>query len=227
MGHNVVLRFRLATDCSRGRDRLVQLTRFRSLTLTTCIPRPLPHHQRRHHRRDIRLQRRLRLRPQRPQPQFQLRPLRRVRLHRLHHHLHLHQRGHLRLRLRSQRPPLQLRPLRRVRPRRPHLQRQLLPPTPTPAPCAVIALNENFDAVTAPALPAGWVSSFFSGPSGCQPRAICALGTDWTTSTTTPASSPNCAFHNAPSCVHRSRPWTRPPFPASADPSWTSSTLTM
>jgi hypothetical protein len=75
------------------------------------------------------------------------------------------------------------------------------PTTPTPVPCTIISLNENFDAVTAPALPAGWSSSFNQGPAGCPPAQICTQGTNWATTTTTPASPPNCAFHDAPSCV--------------------------
>jgi hypothetical protein len=55
-----------------------------------------------------------------------------------------------------------------------------IPPSPTPSgPCV-----ENFDAVTAPALPAGWVAS---NPDPGD-------GTLWVTSTTTPESAPNDAF---------------------------------
>ena len=54
------------------------------------------------------------------------------------------------------------------------------PVSPTPSgPCV-----ENFDGVTAPALPAGWVAS---NPDPGD-------GTLWVTSTTTPASPPNAAF---------------------------------
>ena len=83
--------------------------------------------------------------------------------------------------------------------------------TPTPAACAIISLNESFDTVTPPALPAGWTSSFTPGPATCIPSGTCALGTAWTTSATNPASPPNCAFHNAPGCVTDSALDT-PPF---------------
>jgi len=77
------------------------------------------------------------------------------------------------------------------------------PPTPTTTPglCSYVFLNESFDGVTAPALPPGWVSSFTPGPANCTPAGTCALGTNWTTSTIDPHSPPNCAFHDAPSCV--------------------------
>ncbi len=45
-----------------------------------------------------------------------------------------------------------------------------------------IILSENFDGVTAPAIPAGWTTK----ASGAEPA--------WVTSTTQPVSSPNCAF---------------------------------
>ncbi len=50
-----------------------------------------------------------------------------------------------------------------------------------------LTLSENFDGVTAPALPAGWVNTQTSGTL-----------ISWTTSTTTPFSSPNAAFANDP-----------------------------
>jgi hypothetical protein len=77
------------------------------------------------------------------------------------------------------------------------------PPTPTitPGQCTYVFLSENFDGVTAPALPPGWVSSFTPGPANCTPTGTCALGSNWTTSTTNPSSPPNCAFHDDPSCV--------------------------
>jgi len=75
------------------------------------------------------------------------------------------------------------------------------PVTPTPSSCTIISLNEGFDTVTPPALPAGWTSSFTPGPATCIPSGTCALGTAWTTSATNPSSAPNCAFHNAPGCV--------------------------
>jgi hypothetical protein len=75
-------------------------------------------------------------------------------------------------------------------------------PTPSPTPCGLItAFAEDFDGVIAPALPAGWVTSFTPGPANCTPTGTCALGTNWVTSTMTPDTAPNCAFHNAPGCV--------------------------
>ena len=86
--------------------------------------------------------------------------------------------------------------------------------TPTPTPCGlIITLRENFDGVTAPALPAGWASSFTPGPANCTPTGTCALGTNWTTSTALPFSPSNCAFHDAPGCVTDSVLDT-PPFVA-------------
>ena len=49
-----------------------------------------------------------------------------------------------------------------------------------------ISNSENFDGVTAPALPANWTST------------LSGAGTGWTTSTTTPASAPNAAFAGDP-----------------------------
>lgn len=75
-------------------------------------------------------------------------------------------------------------------------------PTPGPSPCGIIVtLSENFDGVTAPALPPGWTSSFTSGSADCSPSGTCLLGTNWVTTLTDPASPPHCVFHNAPSCV--------------------------
>jgi cell division septation protein DedD len=75
-------------------------------------------------------------------------------------------------------------------------------PTPSPTPCGlIIAFSESFDGVIAPALPAGWTTSFTPGPANCTPTGTCALGTNWATSTTAPDTAPNCAFHNAPGCV--------------------------
>ncbi len=66
----------------------------------------------------------------------------------------------------------------------------------------VVVLSENFDGVTAPALPAGWTTSFVNGAANCTPTGTCALGNNWTTSiTNTPPSAPNAAFHNNPTCV--------------------------
>ncbi len=54
--------------------------------------------------------------------------------------------------------------------------------TPSPMPCDKMVV-ENFDSVTAPALPPGWSSAF------------------WVTETTTPDTAPNDAFVNAPAFV--------------------------
>ena len=75
------------------------------------------------------------------------------------------------------------------------------PPTPTPIPCLITHFRENFDGVTAPALPPGWEANFTPGAANCTPAGLCALGTNWATSTTNPTSPPNCAFHDAPGCV--------------------------
>ena len=75
-------------------------------------------------------------------------------------------------------------------------------PTPQTTPCGlVIFLSENFDGVTAPGLPPGWVSSFAAGPANWSPAGTCALGTNWVTNTINPNTPPNCAFHDAPACV--------------------------
>ncbi|MEY2490806.1 MAG: hypothetical protein QOC70_2748 [Verrucomicrobiota bacterium] len=74
--------------------------------------------------------------------------------------------------------------------------------TPSPTPCGLIyRFRENFDGVTAPGLPAGWVTGFTPGAANCTPSGTCALGTKWATSTTNPDTAPNCVFHNAPGCV--------------------------
>jgi hypothetical protein len=63
--------------------------------------------------------------------------------------------------------------------------------TVTPSPtCAGVALTENFDSVTAPALPAGWVASNATGGAPL-----------WVTSTTTPDTPPNTAFIDDPNVV--------------------------
>ena len=54
-----------------------------------------------------------------------------------------------------------------------------------------VTLAENFDGVTAPALPAGWVNTQTSG-----------TGISWTTTTTTPSSGVNAAFANDPATVN-------------------------
>jgi hypothetical protein len=63
------------------------------------------------------------------------------------------------------------------------------------------AFMENFDGVTAPALPAGWVSSTTAGAANCTPTGTCALISNFTTVNTTSDTAPNSAFHNDPSCV--------------------------
>jgi len=64
------------------------------------------------------------------------------------------------------------------------------------------AFSENFDGVVAPALPAGWVTAFTNGDGDCTVGGpLCTLGSNWTTSATTPDTAPNDAFHNDPSCV--------------------------
>jgi hypothetical protein len=75
-------------------------------------------------------------------------------------------------------------------------------PTPSPTPCGlIITLSENFDGVTAPALPPDWTTSFTTGPANCAPTGTCALGTNWGTNNTAPDSPPHCVFHDAPGCV--------------------------
>lgn len=56
-----------------------------------------------------------------------------------------------------------------------------------------VLLSQNFDTVTAPALPAGWTTVQLSG------TAI-----NWVTTTTTPSSPPNAAFANDPATVNLS-----------------------
>ncbi len=67
--------------------------------------------------------------------------------------------------------------------------------TPTATPCGGTALSQNFDGVTAPALPAGWVASNAVNPDGIL----------WVTSTSTPDSAPNAAFINDPSVTSDKR----------------------
>jgi hypothetical protein len=61
-------------------------------------------------------------------------------------------------------------------------------PTPTAAPtttpCGGTVFSQNFDGVTAPALPAGWVAT----------NPVVGNGILWVTSTTNPYTSPNVAF---------------------------------
>jgi hypothetical protein len=61
-----------------------------------------------------------------------------------------------------------------------------------PTSTSIIPLSENFDGVTAPALPAGWTATVAAG-----------LATNnWRTVTTTPDTAPNAAFVPDPSTVH-------------------------
>ena len=64
-------------------------------------------------------------------------------------------------------------------------------PTPSPTPCPAV-FSDNFDGVTAPALPPGWVAT---NVAGADPVL-------WVTSTTTPDSAPNAAFINDPATVN-------------------------
>ena len=64
-----------------------------------------------------------------------------------------------------------------------------------------VIFSENFDGVVAPALPAGWTTSFTNGAANCTPSGTCALGSNWTTVNTSSDTAPNSAFHNNPSCV--------------------------
>jgi hypothetical protein len=61
---------------------------------------------------------------------------------------------------------------------------QPAPPAPTPTATPAEPCIENFDAITAPALPAGWVAT----------NPVPGNGIRWVTSTTTPDSAPNAAF---------------------------------
>ena len=64
------------------------------------------------------------------------------------------------------------------------------------------AFTQNFDGVTAPALPAGWVSATTNGDGDCTVGGpLCTLGTQWTTVSGSSDTAPNHAFHNDPSCV--------------------------
>ncbi|MFL6276911.1 MAG: S8 family serine peptidase, partial [Blastocatellia bacterium] len=53
---------------------------------------------------------------------------------------------------------------------------------------------QNFDGVTAPALPAGWTTSFVNG-------SACSIGSNWTTTATNVDTAPNAAFHNDVNCI--------------------------
>jgi HYR domain len=64
----------------------------------------------------------------------------------------------------------------------------------TPHLIQAVIFSENFDGVTAPALPAGFTTSFVNG-------AGCSAGSNWVTTTTNPFSAPNAAFHNDPNCI--------------------------
>jgi hypothetical protein len=68
-----------------------------------------------------------------------------------------------------------------------------------------VVFSENFDGVTAPALPAGWTSAFTNGDGDCTVGGpTCALGTNWATVSTGADTPPNAAFRNDPSCVTNS-----------------------
>ena len=65
-----------------------------------------------------------------------------------------------------------------------------------------VVFSENFDGVSAPALPAGWSSTFTDGDGDCTVGgALCTQGSNWTTVNTSSDTAPNSAFHNNPSCV--------------------------
>jgi hypothetical protein len=65
-----------------------------------------------------------------------------------------------------------------------------------------VAFTQNFDGVTAPALPAGWVSAFTNGDGDCTVGGpLCTLGSNWVTQASGADTAPNSAFHNDPSCV--------------------------
>ena len=64
-----------------------------------------------------------------------------------------------------------------------------------------VVFTENFDGVTAPALPAGWVSASTAGAANCTPTGTCALTSQWTTVASPNDTAPNSAFHNEPTCV--------------------------
>jgi hypothetical protein len=68
----------------------------------------------------------------------------------------------------------------------------------------VTTLSENFDGVTAPALPAGWVAT--TGGSGTCSSVL------WVTSTASVQSAPNSAFAPDPACV-RDNTLDSPSFP--------------
>jgi hypothetical protein len=69
-----------------------------------------------------------------------------------------------------------------------------------------VAFMENFDGVTAPALPAGWATAFTNGDGDCTVGgALCTFGSNFTTlNSGSVDTAPNAAFHNDPSCVTNS-----------------------
>lgn len=69
------------------------------------------------------------------------------------------------------------------------------PPPPTPPPCLYYYFKENFDALTPPALPPGWVTASSPGPANCTPTGTCSFRTNWETI------AGGFAFHNDPECV--------------------------
>ena len=78
-------------------------------------------------------------------------------------------------------------------------------PTPTPTPPPGGSCTENFDGVTAPALPAGWVATNAAGPDPL-----------WITSPTTPDTAPNDAVVKDPPEISDKRLDTRNIFITSA-----------
>jgi len=63
-------------------------------------------------------------------------------------------------------------------------------PSPTGTPCLITRLSEDFDDVTAPALPAGWIAT---NVIGVPPL--------WVTTTSTPDTAPNAAFIDDPAFI--------------------------
>lgn len=66
-----------------------------------------------------------------------------------------------------------------------------------------VVFTENFDGVTEPALPAGWVSTSTNLDADCTPGGpLCGLGSNWATIATGAVdTAPQAAFHDDPSCV--------------------------
>jgi hypothetical protein len=72
---------------------------------------------------------------------------------------------------------------------------------------AATLLQENFDGVVAPALPAGWSNVNLT---------TCASGVPWTTAVAVPDTAPNTAFVNDPNCID-DRALVSPVFQSAAD----------